>query len=331
MITDQTVSSDALQVTGDAAGGRHGTREASRVTRLGFSMVELLVAMTLLSLIVLVLMAVFSSTQQAFRASVTQTDVLEGGRATMEMIAADLRGMTPSYGVSNYVAAGNGHYYYGAVNFSATNNKPIYNDYKPLVQALPAALEGARRTNLLEYFFILGRVNTKWTGTGYFVDASSANPLYPLYRFYAETNIDADPVVLYWNFVNTINFEQWTNLSHVMDGVTHLVVRAYDNQGYWITNGYSYWQTNRPENVWLSPPEWGEVGYMFYSNAVPASVELQMGVLEDRTMQRAESLGTGVAPSQNLSQWTYLQGQVGHVQIFRQRITIPSSDNTAYQ
>ncbi len=54
-------------------------------------MVELLVTMTLLSLIVLALMAVFNSTQKAFRANVTQTDVLEGSRAAMDMIATDLR------------------------------------------------------------------------------------------------------------------------------------------------------------------------------------------------------------------------------------------------
>jgi type II secretory pathway pseudopilin PulG len=315
---------------------------ASRAQR-AFSMVELLVAMTLLSLIVLVLMAVFSSTQRAFRASVTQTDVLEGGRSTMELIAADLRGMVPSYGVSNFVSAnnvsGNHVYYYGGVNFMATNNSPAPtpagNDYWPLAQSLPAAERGVERTNLLQYFFILGRVNTKWTGTGYYVDCSSANPLYPLYRFYAETNIDANPVTLYWNFMHTVSYSQWTNMSHVMDGVTHLVVRAYDKNGYWLTNGYPQVASTqpaakRPLNVWFSPPEWGEVGFLFFSNAVPSAVELQLGVLEDRTIQRAESLGANEAPSLNTPQWKYLQAQSGHVQLFRQRVTIPNLDPTAY-
>jgi prepilin-type N-terminal cleavage/methylation domain-containing protein len=65
----------------------------------GFSLVELLVAMTLLTLIVLALMAVFSSTQRAFRASVTQTDVLEGSRAAIDLISTDLRNLTPCDGV----------------------------------------------------------------------------------------------------------------------------------------------------------------------------------------------------------------------------------------
>ena len=83
MITKQTVTGDGWQVT---PGGRRiasVTRHASRVTHNGFSLVEVLVVVSLLSLIVLALMAVFSSTQKAFRSAVTQTDVLEGGRAGM--------------------------------------------------------------------------------------------------------------------------------------------------------------------------------------------------------------------------------------------------------
>jgi len=306
-----------------------------------FSMVELLVAMTLLSLIVLVLMTVFNSTQAAFQASVTQTDILEGSRATMDLITTDLRGMVPGDGVSNYVyQANNDRYVFGSANFFVANNTykgyPSY--YEPLVQPLPGST--APRTNLLQYFFMLGRVNTKWTAAGYVVDSSSASPLYPLYRYYAETNIINNPVGLYTNFLYAINNAQWTNLSHVMDGVMHLVVRPYDADGYHMTNTYQwrkgYWVTNK--NVWFSPlylqpPQLGgEVGAAFYSNAVPAAVELQLGVLEDRVLQRAESLGlAGTAPMKVPAQWKYLQSQAGHVQVFRQRVTIPNVDLTAYQ
>ena len=65
--------------------------------------------------------------------------------------------------------------------------------------------------------------------------------------------------------------------------------------------------------------------YMF-SNAVPASVELELGVLEDRPLARAESL------SQNYTaQTNYLAQQAGAVHLFRQRVTIPNVDPTAYQ
>jgi prepilin-type N-terminal cleavage/methylation domain-containing protein len=72
----------------------------------GFTLVEILVVVVLMSLIVLALMAVFNSTQAAFRASLTQTDVLEGGRSVIGLVKADLEGMTPSFGQSNVVLTG---------------------------------------------------------------------------------------------------------------------------------------------------------------------------------------------------------------------------------
>ena len=66
-----------------------------------FTLIEVLVVVVLMSFIILALMAVFNSTQTAFRASLTQTDVLEGGRSAMGMIKSDLESMTPSFGVSN--------------------------------------------------------------------------------------------------------------------------------------------------------------------------------------------------------------------------------------
>jgi type II secretory pathway pseudopilin PulG len=296
--------------------------------RAAFSMVELMVTMSLLTLIVFALMAVFSSTQQAFRSSVTQTDVLEGSRAAMDLIATDLHGLTPSDGVSNHMTL-SGNTSYGAVNFFIFTNNYYQNGYAPLVQPLPGT--SISRTNLLQWFFVLGRENTKWTAAGYIVNTASSSPLYPLYRFYGETNISANPLGLFQLFSNYVYYAQWTNMSHVLDGVVHLVVRPYDQNGYWLTNGYAYWQTNRPQNVAFSYPAYGESVCTFYSNAVPAAVELQLGTLEDRALQRAESLGiNGEAPASVSAQWTYLQGQSGHVHLFRQRVAVPNVDPSAY-
>ncbi len=302
-------------------------------------MVELLVTMTLLSLIVFVLMAVFSSTQQAFRSSVTQTDVLEGSRAAVDLMTADLRGMAPAYGVSNFVQLANNNYVYGGVNFYVTNNNIRYlPGYVPLPQTLPGS--SVQRSNVLQYFFVLGRVNTKWTGAGYVVNSASASPIYPLYRFYAEENQELSPLLLFQQFQNEIFYDQFTNMSHVMDGVVHLVVRGYDPGGFLMTNTYRYTYESNPArtvtnavyNVWFSPPIWGEVGMTCYSNAVPASVELELGVLEDRARQRAESRSiAGTPPQQNQPQWQYLQSQAGHVYLFRNRVTVANVDATAFQ
>ena len=54
-------------------------------------------------------------------------------------------------------------------------------------------------------------------------------------------------------------------------------------------------------------------------------MELDLGVVEDRTLARAASLPTATLRSQ------YLAGQSGNVHLFRQRVSIPNADPTAYQ
>jgi len=324
----------------------------SRGSRRGFTLIEILVVVSILSLIILALMSVFSSTQRAFRASVTQTDVMQGGYAAMELITADLRGAVPSDGwgpVPNaanpltaaisgtLTAPGPG------INFFVTNSAV---SYVPLVQSLPGS--SMPRTNLLQWFFVLGRQNTQWTGVGYFVDTASTTSLYPLYRYYCATNIANNPSVLFNNFViavfqgsqNEALLNTSNNMSHLIDGVVHLVVRAYDPNGTLLTNGYAFGTQSTLNNTWFTPPYpavGGEVGFVMSSNALPASVEVQMGVLEDRTIKRATSLNPGqpiftTAPGWNSPvQQNYLQLQSGTTQVFRERVNLQNVDPTAYQ
>jgi type II secretory pathway component PulJ len=280
--------------------------------------VEILVVVVLMALIVLALMAVFSSTQAAFRASITQTDVLEGGRSVMGLVKSDLEGMTPSFGVSN-----------GAVNFYANTNQIQYQSGSaPLVQSL-AGSSGNQRTNVLEKFFILTRQNMTWTGVGYVVDTNNANSINPLYRFSMTTNVlaAAGPAALYQAFSNAVSRAAWTNtsiMSHLMDGVVHLTVRAYDINGVWMTNGYINPLNVTVKNVRFLPATLGETGFYMFSNTVPASVEINLGVLEDRTLQRAQSIS-------GLTQSNYLAQHAGQVHLFRQRFPIRNVDPSAYQ
>ena len=273
-----------------------------------FSLIEVLVVVSLLSVIVLALMAVFTSTQRAFRASLTQTDVLEGSRATMELMAADLRTLTPS-------DVG------GAVNFFVLANSDYSSSYQPLGQTLPGSSEP--RENLLNYFFMLSRQNTKWIGIGYVVDNTNSSDLYPLYRFYGETNLQSNPYGLFNNFFQAVSSSQWGSMSHLMDGVVHLTARAYDTNGVWINNSPPVY-TNNVLYASVSPA-YGEAQFYMTSNMVPAAVELELGVLEDRTLQRAESFPTTAL------QTNYLSDKSGNVHVFRQRVSIPNVDLTAYQ
>ena len=285
----------------------------------GFTLVEVMVVVVLLSLIVLVLMAVFNSTQTAFRNSVTQAGVLEQGRATMDLMAGDLRAMAPSQGVTN-----------GAVNFYAAVTT-LAAPPSPLIQ--PMVGGNSVRTNVLESIFILSRGNENgapmWYGTGYAVATNSPpGSLYSLYRFYSKTNIQSNPAGLFNAFYAAVNAGQWAGMSHLVDGVVALTVRPYNPGGYWMTNLYQFdgsqWVTN--QNVWFAPPIYGGVGFVMFSNTLPVSVQLEMGVLEDRALQRAESL-SGSATAQA----SYLAGRAGQVHVFRQRVSIPNADPSAYQ
>jgi hypothetical protein len=130
-------------------------------------------------------------------------------------------------------------------------------------------------------------------------------------------------------FWTNVYYGQWTNsssMSHVMDGVVHFTVRAFDTNGFWMTNGFGNGHPLTVKNARFFQPYWGEVGCCFFSNTVPAAVELQLGVLEDRVLRHAESL-----PFQSSAQTNYLGGQSGTVHLFRQRVTIPNVDPSAYQ
>ncbi len=65
-----------------------------------------------------------------------------------------------------------------------------------------------------------------------------------------------------------------------------------------------------------------------FSNALPAAVEVNLGILEDRTIQRAESL-LDVSPVWARS--NYLAQQAGKVHLFRQRFPIRNVDPSVYQ
>ena len=281
---------------------------------------EILVVVVLMSLIVLALMAVFNSTQAAFRASLTQTDMLEGGRSVMGLVKNDLESMTPSY--SN------------ATNFYAQVANTVF--LQPLTGS------SASRTNVIEDVFFITRQNQTWKGVGYFVRtnlalASGIGTPGILYRF--ETNNAVGQSQNPSNLFSAFNgVRNWSGLpapsknntnalpvgvSQILDGVMSFKVRAFDPSGSWITTNHVYLAvTNIVAQTNVNYPE--VMLYTFYSNAVPAAVEVELGVLEDRALQRVQSLS---GPAQT----NYLAQQAGKVHLFRQRIPIRNVDPAAYQ
>ena len=149
-----------------------------------FTLIEVLVVVTLLSFIVIALMAVFNATQKAFRASVTQSDVLEGGRAVMDLMTEDLKGMTASDGIatSRQRSDANGEFLRRQLRY-----------YRRCIIRWLVLSWHPSRTNMLENFFILSSGNNNgvptWYGTGYAVitNTPDGSTLYPLYRFSTES------------------------------------------------------------------------------------------------------------------------------------------------
>jgi hypothetical protein len=240
--------------------------------------------------------------------------------------------MTPSFGVNNS-AVGAANFYSSVITYPSPPS--------PLMQPLVGASAGQRRTNVLENFFILSRGNLNgqdsWIGTGYAVTTNLPNgqfSLYSLYRYTTNHPVSGhDPAQIFnTDFANF--FSAPTNGgSHLMDGVVHLTVRAYDLNGLWMTNPFAYpgdLITTTNKNVWFFPPGsgsgFGEFGFWMFSNTLPASVEINLGVLEDRAIQRAQSLANNAA-----AQLVYLSNHVGQVHVFRQRVWIRNVDPSAYQ
>lgn len=314
---------------------RSAAREAARRIVFGhrraFSLVEVLLVVTLLSLIVLVLMTVFNSTQAAFRAGVTQTDILGGGRAAMDLIVSDLKLMTASGGYSNPPSSTEIiSYSQSAPNFYVSTN---FDGYPPLYQSLPGSITSVVRTNMLENIFILSRQNVSgrdtWVGVGYAVNATNVWPLFPLYRFATNSPASEDPTALFNTFIFEVETGGYTNTgwSHLIDGVVDLRAHPFDVNGYQVTNSY-YYNFTQPifyTNVFAQPLAWNDTGLYFFSNTVPASVEVQLATLEDHVLQRAGSLLQG-----SIAQSNYLAQQAGRVHVFRQHVLIPNVDPTAY-
>jgi type II secretory pathway pseudopilin PulG len=236
----QIVAGDRWQVTRPVPQGDFlVTRHLSRVTRSAFTLIEVMVVVVLLSLIVIALMAVFNSTQAAFRASVTQTDVLESGRAAMDLITGDLRAMAQSMDSSNRNTQ------FSTVNFYVGTN---YYEKPPLIQSLVAS--SGSRTNVQQDIFILSRGNLNgvptWTGTGYAVCLSPSNT-YSLYRFSTNRPVAQSGSASNLFNVDFLNFRAYPNsgnYSHLLDGVVNFQVRAFDASGALILTNRTNIRTN---------------------------------------------------------------------------------------
>jgi hypothetical protein len=299
---------------------------------LAFTLVEILVTISLLSFIVLGLFAVFNQVQRAFRSSMTQVDQLEAGRAATGMLPPEIEQTIPA----GWPLPG-GVNFYAQIPFSA-----------PLTQSLPGT--AILRTNLLEDCFLLTRSNQTWIGIGYCVrtDDGNGHLVLPecmagqmgvgsLYRFTATLSVlhsgaagdpnnglPQDPSALFAAFSQAAQPGSPATLSRICDGVIHFRFRAFDPDGVLITSLHA--NTNNMD-IRYSTIAPGEIGlYKFCGSAVPAAVEMELGILEQHAWDRYNSISD---PNARL---VYLQRaeSASRVHLFRQRIPIRNVDPLAY-
>ena len=309
----------------------------------------------------------FGQTQRAFTQSLTDVDLLENGRAVMELVARDLAEAAPA-NLSN------------AVNFYAEIPEPGEAIHTPLLlQALPGNDTTPQlRANYLEPFYFLSHPNEMWpdrawAATGYYVVPDVAGVgIGTLYRFAAINAVPPLPTAAALSMTVT-NPGLWGNpfiaalttlrtdttpllptapvstVTRVADGVVHLSVRLFATNGFPIvsdfisgpmygyaaylaaTNNNSYYGeyyrpvtevTNHLSVTW--PDNYDRC--WFYSNALPACVELEIGILERQTYQRYKAIASANPAAASL----FLSNHVAQVHLFRQRIPIHNVDPSAY-
>lgn len=323
----------------------------SQISTLGprrcsaFSLIEILVAVTLLTLIILGLLAMFNQVQRAFRGSMTQVDVLEAGRAVTDMLARELEQVYPSQlppyklmWATNFLAATNGAF-------------SIMTQTLPGTSDVNGAGTGPYRTNIIQTIFFTTKNNQNWSGIGYFVypDDPTTSPsvgVGTLYRYCMTTNAAKAALSQLGHFFNqaltTAMLNGPTNqpfgatISRIADGVVDLRIRAYDTNGVpvlpYYDNNHLGFETNNLQQLGIITNAIGgyafagQMNYAYVSNAVPVSMDLEIAFIEPRVVDRFKSMAGNAQAEQQ-----YLANHAAETHVFRQRISVRNVDFAAYQ
>jgi prepilin-type N-terminal cleavage/methylation domain-containing protein len=250
--------------------------------KYAFSLIEIMVAVAILGVIIVGLLAMFYQTQRAFRTGLTQVDVLEGGRAAMELISRDLQDAAASSEVLT-------------TNFQI--NMPA--GYSGML-TLP--LLGSDTADvLIEDVSFLRRHNDDWTGESLRV-ANADLGVGTLYRLLVVTNRYYIGQLSEYTRSAPLN----TNFMRVADGIVHFRVRPFDSKGLMITN--------------LAPGFVGDpskVAYLFYSNNLPPYVDIELAILEPKAVEQFRARTNNMVKARE-----YLLKQAGRIHFFKERVAL---------
>ncbi len=251
------------------------------------TILELLVAVSLISFIILALYQMFDTTQTQMRRTVREVDKFESGRAAAELIKRDFAQMV----AGNSTAGGLAANFFAGTNFGGTDWSAgafvMTNNGTNIV---------LQNTLQVAYFvsFDPAATPTNWTAVAYRV-ASSTNPttiagygLGTLYRWSVNSNRFST------NLQNTyFSGPPVSSFQRIADNVVHFRVTG-------ITNGVAV-----PVNGYLT------------NTSLPSHVEIELGYLDSRTAERAR----GMLPNTNAVR-AALATNVANVHLFRLQIPI---------
>lgn len=303
------------------------TRNQNRSKGIGhhapaFSVLELLVAVSIMTVIVFSLYQMFNQTQKALRSNITQVDVLESGRVALQMISEELEQLEPSdiFGVTNFYAG-----------------------LTPVTPRVQLDLDETRllRTNVLQEVFFMTERRNQRVGTGFRV-IGAQDGVGSLYRFSVSTNSRlVSPNNLSAAYFNSSVTNPVTGLlspyfQRVADGIIHFRLTSYDPNGqilgYDVPNFYPGYRMHRQRgrnvpsgfaetnisNVILRREIALQTGTIFLGDAVPAYLDLELGILEPETLAQYNSIREVATDTAE----DFLRRHANKVHIFRRRIPI---------
>lgn len=294
------------------------------------TLIELMISMTLLTVIILGLYSMFNQTQRAMIRGAEQVDIQETARTAFRVILEELDQATATYkpGATNFY-------------FGPNTNAPVF-----LKQGL---IGNQERAHFLQDFFFLTRDGNQWNIVGYFVRANATvapslnpntEPVFPdaararpgdanlwtagvgsLYRYEQSVNyLLADHLHLQTNFANFLvddlvhSFRRnssVTNIQKVAEGIVHMRLRGYTNHTL-VAFGEV---TNNVANIFMSE----------MNRSIPSHIELEIGVLEPSTLQQARLVPSTFAVS------NYLYRASPNVLMLRARVPLRINSNTRLQ
>lgn len=332
-------------------------------SHFGFSLIEVLLAVSIMTVIVFGLFSMFNQTQKALRATAKQVDILGSGRVAIEVLVEDIQAAeAPGLPLLSELTTTTTQ----LPHLQGTLERAY--QYQPVVQQL---VDNSFRTNILQNVFFLTRSNLNWVAKGYFFSptASFVAPnntrslgFGTLFRF---SSVNADltaanirdryqpqrrmnhPLLAnLWDQYNNVltasplevtNQVFNLNVSPLIEGVIHFKLQPIDSDGrpmLYYTNFTALNETvnfSYPNTILEREQTGGgdilenETRFRFFGDAIPAYIQLELGVLDPEVLARVKSM-----PNLDVAR-QYLRDKPGAVHLFRRMIPISTANHISLE